>query len=364
MPPRKSATDGLRAPAVTSSRGHIADWIEFNALQRDTTVSTADVKSWLDIMEDARDLHEATGETEDGSSLQLDESGALLISEVFLELERRERATTHYPFEFTAGGKAIGPKKHFGPGEYTYAYGLLSTECAFGRILPSTFFDKQDRLENPRILQVVGTIAASGLLAGGAMSFGFPRPKVTKFTEALASLVSEHLKEGALHSRPRVGADRFVKDAGIDVVAWRHFPDELPGKLILMGQCATGKNDWDTKSVRAFLRTFYRDFFSEPLASVAIEAIFIPFALDVTSNLEGSASHTAALSGVYQHYSAGLGIIVDRCRLAYLCPLGLSQYAAGKQIPDVGGDFGVVTEWVDNCIAYLRNKSFMASLYK
>ena len=30
-----------------------------------------------------------------------------------------------------------------------------------------------------------------------------------------------------------------LKDGGIDVIAWKDFPDKLPGKLYLLGQCAS-----------------------------------------------------------------------------------------------------------------------------
>lgn len=36
------------------------------------------------------------------------------------------------------------------------------------------------------------------------------------------------------------------KDAKLDIVAWRPFPDEQVGKLIAFGQCAAGDN-WDGK---------------------------------------------------------------------------------------------------------------------
>jgi hypothetical protein len=36
------------------------------------------------------------------------------------------------------------------------------------------------------------------------------------------------------------------KDMGLDVVAWKHFPDQRRGKVVVFGQCATGEN-WREK---------------------------------------------------------------------------------------------------------------------
>ncbi|MEO5804561.1 MAG: hypothetical protein ABIR24_13625 [Verrucomicrobiota bacterium] len=45
----------------------------------------------------------------------------------------------------------------------------------------------------------------------------------------------------------KIPTARTKKDAGLDIVTWRSFPDGRSSKLIAFGQCATGKHWWDKR---------------------------------------------------------------------------------------------------------------------
>ncbi|MCI0621320.1 MAG: hypothetical protein L0387_06585 [Acidobacteria bacterium] len=72
--------------------------------------------------------------------------------------------------------------------------------------------------------------------------FGFPRRIEPKdFVGALRDLCLK-LREGQTHEKfPGV---KSMKDASLDIVAWKNFPDRRSSKLIAFGQCATGQNWW------------------------------------------------------------------------------------------------------------------------
>ena len=65
----------------------------------------------------------------------------------------------------------------------------------------------------------------------------------SRFKDAIEFVCKETFEE--------IGSDRFtrgrVKDRGVDVIAWIPFADDRPGQVVLLIQCAIGK-DWDKKA--------------------------------------------------------------------------------------------------------------------
>ena len=354
--------DGLNVPAITESIGELADYVELRALRTGDRVGIGDISSALQIIDDRGDLAEATESKISNDSTEHDSQIERLLSDLFFELERRQKAAGgHYPFDVIDAGRALmfRQQDQFTYGHVAYLYGLLASEAAFGKILPRDFFTAEDRKVIPDLMQILGTIAAAGFVGGSSMSFGHPRPKLSKFTAALKQLVEQKVREGKLSLHPKPGSARMAKDAGIDIVAWRHFPDGFPGKVLLFGQCATGKSDWERKGIRQYLNAFFNDFFVTRMPSRIIDAIFLPFSLSASrATVEGN-SETESLDGVYRHHTDSLGVVVDRCRLAYLVPNGMALHAKGRQSVDAADRFSVVQEWVEECIIYLRDDSYL-----
>ena len=145
--------------------------------------------------------------------------------------------------------------------------------------------------------------AAAGRYLGDAKTavvFGSPRRNLPKgFRDAVAALV-KLLREG------KACADRKglyqSKDDGLDVVAWREFPDRKASKLILFGQCAVGQH-WKKKTHELHPSNWCKRNFAEPIAVDPIPAFFVPMALS---------EKDANDAGVNQ-------ILLDRCRISALC---------------------------------------------
>lgn len=68
-----------------------------------------------------------------------------------------------------------------------------------------------------------------------------------------------------------------VQERGLDVVAWIPFEDRVPNHVVLLGQCACGKN-WDTKQADTVFFSNYFYFENSP-----IHSMFIPYSLVDTS---------------------------------------------------------------------------------
>ena len=89
-----------------------------------------------------------------------------------------------------------------------------------------------------------------------------------------------------------------MKDAKLDVVAWKDFHDKRPGKLIGFGQCATG-NDWHNKRTDLQPLDWCRHWMRDVPLVPPQRMFFVPHRIEPD---EWSITSTAA------------GLTFDRCR--------------------------------------------------
>ncbi len=158
--------------------------------------------------------------------------------------------------------------------------------------------------EGAKLFEEVSALAAQSYLGGNksacAMVFGFPRRLQPKdFGSALDELCRA-MGEGAGHRQRPLSKDQ--KDAGLDVVAWRPFPDGRHGKLIVFGQCATGAN-WPDKLTELQPCDWCRYWMKDTPATTPIRLFFVPHRIEEKKWL-----HTCIHGGV----------LFERCRIAHL----------------------------------------------
>ena len=154
----------------------------------------------------------------------------------------------------------------------------------------------------PKLFEELSAAAAGRYLGDSktAVVFGWPRRDLPLgFRNAVAALVN-HLREGN-GCRDREGLDNS-KDDGLDVVAWREFPDRNASKLILFGQCAVGRR-WKGKTHDLQPSKWCKRNLAGSIAVNPIPAFFIPMALS---------EKDANFAGTDQ-------ILLDRCRISALC---------------------------------------------
>ena len=132
------------------------------------------------------------------------------------------------------------------------------------------------------------------------MVFGSPRRDLPAgFREAVVHLANL-LREGkACADRENLSQS---KDDGLDVVAWKEFPDRRASKLILFGQCAVGRH-WKEKTHELQPGRWCKRNFAGPIAVDPIPAFFVPRALS---------ERDANDAGCDQ-------VLLDRCRISALC---------------------------------------------
>ncbi len=248
-----------------------ADWLEVYALEdKDQGSSISDLE---------RELNRNSFDTQ-----EREECCAAVSTELGL---RSKGAADGYPFTFN--GSLLKQKDD-------------SAKCvAYIFCLYLSYFNaakkKHKNIYPDRIFEHVSRIAAQNYLDGEAVRFGFPRVPSeipAQFNKAVVSFAGR-LGEVSYNGKKAGKA----KDDGLDVVVWKHFPDERGGKIILWGQCAAGA-DWDTK-LSFDPDTFHKRWLHGHFLNPPLKSIFIPHGVGTSR---------------WDYFAAEARILFDRCRIA------------------------------------------------
>jgi hypothetical protein len=115
--------------------------------------------------------------------------------------------------------------------------------------------------------------------------------------EAAVNSLCHALKEGRAFRRKDEAPTR-AQDDKLDVVVWREFSDQKPGKLIGFGQCKTGTH-WGNELPRLNPLTFCHRWLDTTLAVSPVKIFFL----------------TDRLANTPYHFGYEGGVVFDRCRI-------------------------------------------------
>jgi hypothetical protein len=270
--PKKNPTDTIC----------LADWLEIYALiSGDRNSSRGDLESALRTAS----LFEPEG----------DEAIQRKILEVFQELEDRSKSAKEaYPFVLDKGVLRVREKWEEFPA-YVFClclsyFGVKQTKGI--KVFPRRWFEHISRDALTHYLGV----------GGESLRFGSPRLKSeipVGFKDAIDRVCTK-MKEGEGYKEDGGLPNR--KDDAVDIIAWKHFPDQLPGKLIVFGNCAT-ERDWEgAKKTELTPAAFCSDWMMDMPKCEIVRTLFIPHRVE----------HKRFLSHLKR-----TGIIFDRCRVSY-----------------------------------------------
>ncbi len=264
----------LAIPVIAASDDpqKVADWVELVALYSGRPLSINDLIREIrrggttDALAEEDDLDDDIDEGSDDSER--------IAESAFDVIERRHRACGGaYPFDLSPDGASIEPTEDSESAPYSFL--LLLAVFGLKSGPPGSFPE--------RTFEALCAIAAATYLGGpgrltNGLAFGFPRDYEAKgFGPALLDL-RKHLGVGGLKPGLEVEAlSKSEKDGGIDVIAWRHFPDREPGQLIAFGQCAVGRTDWKEKASALNPAAFCRKWLEVMPPSDPVPMYFIPF---------------------------------------------------------------------------------------
>lgn len=342
----------IKTPTFKAKPAELADWVEVRTLAApDGAFRISRLKRFWDTH---REREESDPEGLMGREKDTDEDGVdgadddVFMDAIADELSDRENALgKEYPFEFQGTRFCLKKTAAISNGGYCYLFCLLLTNCKEGDIFDGTWLPDVNHVVRD-LFQVCSTLAAAGEVQGSAISFGWPRPiDNPPFLEKL-KVVYEALGEGTCVASPRPGVSPSVKDAEIDLIAWRPRSDHAAGKEYLLGQVASGDN-WTFKSIKGGpIDAFHRDWFTHPPVSQPSPSIFIPHAVPPV----GEGNRRDRIDSITAMY----GRIFDRLILPFVLSKGiaLADGDSGHLIIERRNEFPLVVTWVNSQVAALR----------
>jgi hypothetical protein len=346
-------------PNPGDTRSAIADWLELQALldprRRATSATLANV---LDIASDGSEEREPVYDYASEEELEgeiLEEGRSDLMIAVFEELASRRHALAEsYPFDVDEDSQVL-TSSNTDPtddiGMTVYLFCLLTSSLREGTLQPPS--EATAALQPvPELFQICSCFAAGGFLRGDVAWFGFPRPDGSGFRDATRA-VYERFGVGQVrdHEHIPAGFPQHEKDGGIDIIAWRDHPDRMPGKLYMLGQCASGRN-WRAKSVIGDIDSFHKLWFSFPPATHVFPAMFIPFFIHGSKGDVPGESFSVTVKDLFWRDEIRFGIVFDRCRLAHYASDCLSTSTNQTKV-DAIDRFDEVRAWVLSTLAHL-----------
>lgn len=341
----------ISPPNPTDTRSTLADWLELQVLLDLRGVSThAALLNILDILEDDAAepdrIDPETGEILDEAILE--DRRQQFVNVTFEELSyRQEKLGESYPFlidveKYRLSHHMEGSIVH--PGRIVYLFCLLSSAIRERKLQPHTYLTQAEK-GIADAFQVCACLAAGGYLNGDVSSFGFPRATGTNFMTALRQAFAR-FGIGDVRANDDIpdGLPTSLKDGGIDVIAWRDHPDGMPGKLYLLGQCASGLQ-WRDKSVVEYIKQLHGSWFTRSPATYSTPAMFIPFTFHYDIS-ERSGSYLDAVKNRFWYEETRFGVIFDRLRITHFANSCMAFAAPHRSRVDGADRFDQVKEWV------------------
>jgi hypothetical protein len=289
----------LRAPTATDSPEDHADWLEVRALLADDGNSS--ITDLMRALRPTGTVEEVVDEGTEGdaeTAAELSDPGddwlEAVVSSASGELDDRLEACGCEPaYPFRLGEQYLQSLPEAPRSVYVFLL-LLSVDGINAG--PAD-------LSATELFEDISAVAAEGYFGGTACGvqlyqFGFPRRRTLPgFVPALDDLCSLLGEGGGARKRPD---SRYQKDAKLDLVVWRPFPDARSGKIVGFGQCAAGA-DWREKLSELDPRAFTGLWMTDRLAVEPTPLFFCPFRVE-RARWETAAFHS--------------GVLFDRCRIA------------------------------------------------
>jgi hypothetical protein len=332
----------LALPDESVHKSKIADWLELKA------ISSPDGRIGFGTLISAAAL--AENEQKENILDENTDEDQLVLSAQDEIARRRNNIGDDYPFKIDDNGRAmqfVTPLSKVGS---VYLFCLFLSHAFDRTIVPKELAPKITN-QTRDLFQACSTVAAGGFVQGPSISFGFPRPDGAGFLKALHR-VYEQFGDGRPRKTPRVAASKKLKDNGIDIIAWRRSIDNLPGTLYLIAQVASGA-DWINKSVVTDREHFHKYWFEEVPGSQPMDAMFMPFGLELEDPKDGTA-YEDLLRDHMQSVAYRFGTLFYRDRVAKHLADGLQFIAEGETNIERVGDIDKVVVWVCKYAKRLR----------
>jgi len=238
----------------------------------------------LDMMDVQRDLDIELSETDDEGTNNNDTAEIIFNDKNELLQTRIARVgEENYPFDLSDDGSRFTLKPCITNSGYIYLFCLLLSHPKEDDVLSGFYLPNINDSER-RLFQLCSTVAAAGVIAGNAISFGFPRPDRSGFYDKLKQVFS-FIQDGKIRETLLPGTPTNIKDFEMDVIAWLHRQDAQILERYFLAQAASGLN-WEDKPLSSDkIDEFHDLFFSDRPKKIPERGIFIPFIFEYDSKI-------------------------------------------------------------------------------
>ena len=223
-----------------------------------------------------------------------------VVGEAYHEIERRKEACRDgYPFVIGEHGYTLHASQKAGNHKHIiYKYLLLATR------LNMNANRKHANIDGTHLFEELASEAAREYLGARAESIVFGTAAGSNFPGKVNDLC-KRIKDGDQYYKRSSASPR---DGKLDVVAWKHFADRLPEKLIAFGQCKTGTN-YEKELTQLQPDVFCNNWLLSPPALTPMRMFFVA---EAVSRLG------------WDNVSSKTGLLFDRCRIVDFCD-GISE---------------------------------------
>ena len=276
------------SPTQGASKRELADFAELICWKDSHTSATALSR-----------LLGRLGEGDRASGVQTEEEADSDVNEAYDEIERRmEACGGGYPFEVGYQGSTLQPVQDVdNPRHDIYKFLLLATR------LQMDSNQRHANIDGTQVFEELSAEVAKAYLGDRARSLVFGTAAgSSNFPQKVGDL-SDQLNEGGGYLNN--GGVVRPKDGKLDVVAWKPFTDDLPGKLIGFGQCKTGTH-YEDDLTKLQPSTFRDMWLRSPIVVPPVRMFFIAEALNLSPDDR-------------LHVSRQAGLLFDRCRIIDFC---------------------------------------------
>lgn len=279
------------SPSANASSNEIADYAEM-VCWRNGHVSSTDVIRDMEKLEE----NDYAGGVGEESEVEV------RVGEALVDIRQRERACGDgYPFRWECNGQVLTMDSNGGEGRLVYLYLLLATR------LNMKDSRRHASIDGTLLLEHLSAEVARAYFGQRAESYVFGSSNHKSFGDKINDLCVR-LKEGGGFRQDE--SPPGMRDGGLDVVVWKHFADQSPGKMIGFGQCKTGTSYKDRLS-ELHGDAFCRKWTMNPPAFTPMRMYFVAEALSRDGN--------------WRRDVLDAGLLFDRCRLVDYCGNCCSQ---------------------------------------
>ena len=275
------------SPSPRAPGHELADFAELDSW-RSTNVSRAALIRHLVRLEE-NDYSQGVPEEDEEEAV---------VEDAYTEIDRRMGACRGgYPFVMDEAGHTLRTDRDHSSHKYIiYKYLLLATR------LNMSHNRLHAELDGTQIFEKLAAEVAREYLGARSDSLVFGTAgEADEFPRKVDELCGR-IKEGEGYTN-RDDTPRRQQDAKLDVVAWKHFSDGLPGKLIAFGQCKTGTSYRDTLT-QLQPDSFCNKWLRSPPMLIPVRMFFVSEALPVSD---------------LRNLSRDAGLLFDRCRIVDFC---------------------------------------------